>query len=57
MSLITFVTPPLALFWGWAVKDEQITLQLIAGMLVIFAGIFIVSKASQKKASQTTRPE
>ncbi len=57
MSLITFVTPPLALFWGWVVKDEQITLQLIAGMLVIFAGIFIVSKASQKKASQTTRPE
>ncbi len=57
MSLITFVTPPLALFWGWVVKDEQITLQLIAGMLVIFAGIFIVSKASQKKASQTARPE
>ncbi len=53
MSLITFVTPPLALFWGWIIREEQITLNLILGMLVIFAGIYIVGKASQKKASQT----
>ncbi len=58
MSLITFVTPPLALFWGWFIKDEQITIQLIVGMLVIFTGIFIVSKASQqKKANQAARLE
>ncbi len=56
MSLITFVTPPLALFWGWLVKDERITIQLILGMMVIFAGIFIVSKASQKKAGSTNPP-
>ncbi len=52
MSLITFVTPPLALLWGWIVKDERITLQLILGMVVIFIGIFIVSKASQKRRVQ-----
>ncbi len=53
MSLITFVTPPLALLWGWLVKDEQITLNLILGMLVVFSGIYVVSKASQKKAGQS----
>ncbi len=50
MSLITFVTPPLALFWGWLIKAEQITWQLIVGMLIIFAGIGLVSRASGKEA-------
>ncbi len=49
MSLITFITPPLALLWGWLVRDEPITLNLVIGMLVIFSGIGIVSKASKKK--------
>ena len=44
MSLITFVTPPLALLWGWIVLGEQITFMLIIGMLLIFGGIFIVRK-------------
>ncbi len=48
MSLITFVTPPLALFWGWLIKEEPITWQLILGMVIIFAGISIVSKTSEK---------
>ncbi|MHB2149896.1 DMT family transporter [Calditrichota bacterium LG25] len=48
MSLITFVTPPLALFWGWLIRDEQISWQLVAGMVIIFAGIGLVSKASEK---------
>jgi len=42
MSSITFVTPPLALFWGWLVLDEPVTMQLIAGMLIIFAGIYLI---------------
>ncbi len=44
MSLITFITPPLALVWGWMVLDEKITVQLIIGMLIIFSGIAIVKK-------------
>ncbi|MCD6374588.1 MAG: DMT family transporter [Caldisericaceae bacterium] len=46
MSLITFVTPPMALFWGWLIKAEPITWQLILGMLIIFVGIGVVRKAS-----------
>ena len=45
MSLITFVTPPIALIWGWLVLDEQITFLLVVGMLVIFSGITVVRKS------------
>jgi len=44
MSLITFITPPLALIWGWFVLDEQLTVNLFLGMFVIFSGIFIVRR-------------
>ncbi len=42
MSSITFVTPPLALFWGWLILGEPVTLKLIMGMVVIFGGIYLV---------------
>jgi len=45
MSLITFVTPPLALFWGWLVLSEPVTLELFLGMTVIFGGIAIVRRS------------
>jgi len=44
MSMITFVTPPLALVWGWIILDESITYLLILGMSLILAGIFIVRR-------------
>ncbi|NOX88734.1 MAG: EamA family transporter [Calditrichaeota bacterium] len=46
MSLITFITPPMALFWGWLILGEPITLQLVLGMIIILAGIGVVSKSS-----------
>jgi drug/metabolite transporter (DMT)-like permease len=45
MSLITFITPPLALLWGWLILGEVITLHLVLGMLVIFSGIAIVRRS------------
>jgi drug/metabolite transporter (DMT)-like permease len=44
MSMITFVTPPMALFWGWLLMDEHISIFLIIGMILIFVGIYIVRK-------------
>lgn len=44
MSMITFVTPPLALFWGWLLMGEHISIFLIIGMILIFIGIYIVRK-------------
>jgi len=44
MSMITFVTPPMALFWGWLLMGEHISIFLIIGMILIFAGIYVVRK-------------
>ena len=44
MSMITFVTPPLALVWGWILLDEPVTHFLVIGMICILTGIFIVRK-------------
>jgi drug/metabolite transporter (DMT)-like permease len=44
MSMITFITPPMALFWGWLLMDEHISIFLLVGMILIFAGISIVRK-------------
>lgn len=42
MSSITFITPPLALIWGWLVLGEEISWNLALGMIIIFAGIYFV---------------
>ena len=44
MSMITFVTPPLALVWGWVILNEQITYFLLIGLLFILMGIFLARK-------------
>jgi drug/metabolite transporter (DMT)-like permease len=44
MSMITFVTPPLALFWGWLLMGEHISIFLIIGMILIFIGITVIRK-------------
>ena len=45
MSMITYITPPLALLWGWYILDEQITIVLLFGMGIIFAGILLARKS------------
>jgi drug/metabolite transporter (DMT)-like permease len=44
MSMITFVTPPLALIWGWVLLGEQITYFLLIGLSLILTGIFLARK-------------
>ncbi|KAA3616850.1 MAG: hypothetical protein D8M58_17770 [Calditrichaeota bacterium] len=44
MSMITYVTPPLALIWGWVIFDETISPILILGLLIIFFGIGILKR-------------
>jgi len=39
VSLVTFLIPPIALLLGAAVLDEPVTLQAVAGMLVIGLGL------------------
>lgn len=42
VSLITFVTPPMALVWGWIVLGETVTHKLFFGMIIVFSGILVV---------------
>ncbi len=42
MSMITYITPPLALIWGWIILDEIISPLLILGLVFIFSGIYVV---------------
>jgi putative membrane protein PagO len=44
MSLIAYVTPPLALIWGWAMLGETVTIELLIGMAIIFSGIVLVRR-------------
>ncbi len=44
MSMITFITPPLALVWGWILLNEPVSFLLLIGMVCILAGIFLVRK-------------
>jgi len=50
MSFITFITPPMALIWGWIVLGEQITWKLLAGMIIIFMGVWFVREIKPKTA-------
>jgi len=53
MSSITFITPPLALIWGWIVLGEQITPQLIIGMVLVFAGVWFVRDLKPKTVNRS----
>jgi drug/metabolite transporter (DMT)-like permease len=52
MSSITFITPPLALIWGWLALDEPISWKLIAGMIIIFTGIWFVRDVKLKETGK-----
>jgi len=52
MSSITFITPPLALIWGWIFLNEPISWQLIIGMIIIFTGIWFVRDIETKQLKE-----
>jgi drug/metabolite transporter (DMT)-like permease len=46
-----YVNPVVAVFLGWLVADESISLQRVIGLLVIIAGLVIVNLSKEKKMS------
>ena len=52
MSSITFITPPLALVWGWLALNEPISWKLVFGMLIIFTGIWFVRDIKAKPVKE-----
>lgn len=51
MSSITFITPPMALVWGWIFLDEQISWKLVVGMIIIFTGVWFVRELKTKPSA------
>ena len=54
VSLITFITPVIALFLGWLIYREELSLYQSAGCVLVLAGLLIaifgnIGKASDKK--------
>ncbi len=49
LSGIIYITPLVALFIGWLLLDEPLTLRILAGTLVTFAGIAIAQSADYRK--------
>lgn len=44
LSLIGFVTPIVALFLGWLILDESITLRLAIGITLVLVGVWFASR-------------
>lgn len=43
-STVTFLVPVSALFWGYLILDETLSLQIIAGMVITLAGTAIATR-------------
>ncbi len=42
-SLVTYLLPPIALFYGVALLDERVTLNAVLGLVLILAGVALGS--------------
>jgi len=50
-----YVNPVVAVFLGWLIADEQITVQQIFALVVILAGVILVNFAPQRKKVTITK--
>ncbi|MEO8398567.1 MAG: EamA family transporter [Ignavibacteriaceae bacterium] len=49
LSLLTFITPPLALFFGWLFYNEMFTTRNLVGCIFVLSGIIAANFNSLKK--------
>lgn len=52
-SLVTYLVPVSAVFWGTFLLKEKIHLSMIVGLLVIFFGVYISSNKPREKSPAT----
>ncbi|NOT00198.1 MAG: DMT family transporter [Phycisphaerales bacterium] len=50
-SMITFVFPPLAVGWGWLLKNEPVTKNLFVGGALVLIGVWLVVRASARASA------
>ncbi|MEZ0285714.1 MAG: DMT family transporter [Thermoleophilia bacterium] len=46
-SVVAYTIPPVALAYGWALRDEPVTVATVAGMLLILVGVFLVARGGR----------
>jgi drug/metabolite transporter (DMT)-like permease len=56
VSTYAFVNPVVALFLGWLIASEQITMRTIAASVVILTAVLLVITAPHKESHQTESP-
>ena len=49
-GLVSYLTPPIALFYGALLLDEEITLAALAGLALILGGVFLASSGRSAPA-------
>ena len=47
-SVVAYTIPPVALAYGWALRDEAITLATVGGMALILVGVFLVARGGRR---------
>ncbi|MDF2679462.1 MAG: multidrug transporter [Brevibacillus sp.] len=52
-SLVTYLVPLSAIIWGYTLLNEEITWNLLAGMVFIVGGVFLSGKKEKPKAKVT----
>ena len=55
-ALVTYLAPVAALFWGWLVLSEGITLAAAPGLALIIAGVYLVTRVPAGAAATSTTP-
>ncbi|PLS18520.1 EamA family transporter [Bacillus sp. M6-12] len=50
-STVTYLIPASAMVWGYVLLDEEITPNIIIGLLTIFIGVYLSSKKSKKASA------
>lgn len=49
-SMVTYLLPPFALVYGWALLDEQVGVNVIAGLLLVIVGILLANGILRRPA-------
>lgn len=55
-SSVTFLIPVSAIFWGWLLLKEPVSLRLFAGMLITFAGTALAIELLPLRRSKEEQP-
>jgi drug/metabolite transporter (DMT)-like permease len=51
-TVVTYLIPPAAVFWGWAVLHEQPTLFTVLSLLLILGGVWLITRAPRAGAAR-----